>query len=350
MIMTEHDFLDIASQKILILDGPMGTMIQNEKLDETDFRGSIKRKYDVPIKGNNDFLNLSKPDLICDIHMKYLEAGADIIETNTFNSTKISQKDYTCEDISYQLNFEGAKIARKAIESYRQKYSNSPKFIAGVIGPTNQTCSMSPDVNRPEFRNIQFDELKKDYLLSIQGLLDGGSDLIMVETIFDTLNAKAALMAIYELELNLKKKINTMISATITDLSGRTLSGQTLEAFYNSIIHSDPISVGLNCALGSKDLDPHIKELNKFCQPLISVHANAGLPNAFGEYDETPKNMADYAGKWSSNGFLNIIGGCCGSTPEHIFEIKKATEKFKPRKIHKRNDQFRLSGLEPFNL
>lgn len=343
------ELVDEAKKKILILDGAMGTMIQNEGLSESDFRGKEFKNHDVPLKGNNDFLNLTKPEIISKIHLNYLEAGADIIETNTFNSNQTSQSDYNCESLSYRLNYEGAKLAKNAVTKYNKK-NNKKIFVAGVLGPTNRTCSMSPDVNRPEYRNINFETLKKDYMISIKALLEGGSDLIFIETIFDTLNAKSAMMAVYEVEKELKIKIPLMLSATITDLSGRTLSGQTLEAFYNSVLHVKPISVGINCALGPKELDSHLKELSRFSDFLVSIHSNAGLPNAFGGYDETPEKMAEFAGRWSKDSHLNIIGGCCGTTPEHILAIKNAVEKFRPRKLRKIKHSFKLSGLEPFNI
>ena len=340
---------EIAKKRILILDGPMGTMIQNEKLTEKDFRGKEFENHDIPLKGNNDILNLTRPDIIAEIHLKYLLAGADILETNTFNSNQTSQSDYKCEHITNRLNFEGAKIAKNAVLNF-QKKNKRQVFVAGVLGPTNRTCSMSPDVNSPDFRNINFYDLKKDYFQSTKALLDGGVDLILIETIFDTLNAKAAMMAIHEIEKELDLKIPLMLSATITDLSGRTLSGQTLEAFYNSVRHIKPISIGINCALGPKELDSYLKELSRFNEFFVSIHPNAGLPNAFGGYDETPEKMAEYAGNWSKDGYVNIIGGCCGTTPEHISKMKQAVEKFKPRKPRKIKASFRLSGLEPFNL
>ena len=341
---------EIAKKRILILDGPMGTMIQNEKLTEKDFRGKEFINHDLPLKGNNDILNLTRPDIISEIHLKYLEAGADIIETNTFNSNQTSQSDYKCEHITTRLNYEGAKIAKDVVLKFKKINKERQVFVAGVLGPTNRTCSMSPDVNRPEFRNIRFDDLKKDYIKSTKALLDGGVDLILIETIFDTLNAKAAMMAIYEIENELDLKIPLMLSATITDLSGRTLSGQTLEAFYNSVRHIKPISIGINCALGPKELDSYLKELSRFNEFFLSIHPNAGLPNAFGGYDETPEKMAEYAGNWSKDGYVNIIGGCCGATPEHIAKMKQAAEKFKPRNPRKIKASFKLSGLEPFNL
>ena len=337
-------------ERILILDGAMGTMIQQEKLEEDDFRGAKFKDTKILLKGNNDILNLTKEKLIYDIHTKYLMSGADIIETNTFNSTRVSQSDYDCADISYELNFQGGKIARKAVDDYLKKNPNEVKFVAGVLGPTNRTCSMSPDVNNPGFRNITFDELLTDYEESTEALISSGVDLIMVETVFDTLNAKAALMAIQNIQDKLKTTLPVMISATITDLSGRTLSGQTIEAFYNSIIHVNPLSIGLNCALGPKELEPYVIELDRISEKFISVHPNAGLPNAFGEYDETPESMGNFARKWSKNGYINIIGGCCGTTPEHINLMKKNVKNIEPRQKKNFEPKLQLSGLESFQF
>jgi len=341
---------EVLNERILILDGPMGTMIQNENLKEKDFRGKKFETSSIPLKGNNDILNVTKEKLIYDIHTKYLLAGADIIETNTFNSTKTSQFDYKCEDFSCDLNFRGGKIARKAVDDYLKENPNESKYVAGVLGPTNRTCSMSPDVNNPGFRNISFDELYNDYEKCTEALIEAGVDVIMVETVFDTLNAKAALNAIGGAYRKTKKIVPIMISATITDLSGRTLSGQTIEAFYNSIMHVDPLSVGLNCALGPKELEPYIIELNRISESFISVHPNAGLPNAFGEYDETPESMATFAKKWSKNGYINIIGGCCGATPEHINMMAQKVKNIKPRKKKSFDPKLRLSGLESFKF
>ena len=337
-------------ERILILDGPMGTMIQNENLKEEDFRGKKFETSSISLKGNNDVLNITKESLIYDIHTKYLSAGADIIETNTFNSTKTSQLDYKCEDFSYDLNFEGGKIARKAVDDFIKKNPNESKYVAGVLGPTNRTCSMSPDVNNPGFRNISYDELYDDYEKSTEALIQAGVDIIMVETIFDTLNAKAALNAIESVCKNTNKIVPIMISATITDLSGRTLSGQTIEAFYNSVMHINPLSVGLNCALGPKELEPYIIELDRISESFISVHPNAGLPNAFGEYDETPESMSIFARKWSQNGYINIIGGCCGATPEHINMMAQKVKNIEPRKKKTFDPKLRLSGLESFKF
>ncbi len=341
------NFLD---QKILILDGAMGTMIQKEKLKEKHFRGKRFHSHAKNLFGNNDILNLTMPDLIFDIHNLYLEAGADIIETNTFNSTGISQKDYSCEELAYELNFEGGRIAREAVDDFIKKNPNEKKFVAGVLGPTNRTCSMSPDVNDPGFRNISFDDLSSDYEICVEALVKAKVDLIMVETVFDTLNAKAALNAIQKIEKLKKIQIPIMISATITDLSGRTLSGQTVEGFYNSVIHSNPISLGLNCALGPKELEPYLIEMNRISEVYISIHPNAGLPNAFGEYDETPESMAKFAEEWGKNNYLNIIGGCCGTTPEHIKMIGEAVVNKRPRELKNNSEKLRLSGLEAFNF
>ena len=341
---------EVLKERILILDGAMGTMIQQEKLEEDDFRGAKFKETKILLKGNNDILNLTKEKLIYDIHTKYLMSGADIIETNTFNSTRVSQSDYDCADISYELNFQGGKIARKAVDDYLKKNPNESKYFAGVLGPTNRTCSMSPDVNNPGFRNITFDELLTDYEESTEALISSGVDLIMVETVFDTLNAKAALMAIQNIQDKVKTTLPVMISATITDLSGRTLSGQTIEAFYNSIIHVNPLSIGLNCALGPKELEPYVIELDRISEKFISVHPNAGLPNAFGEYDETPESMGNFARKWSKNGYINIIGGCCVTTPEHINLMKKNVKNIEPRQKKIFEPKLHLSGLESFQF
>ena len=341
---------EVLKERILILDGAMGTMIQQEKLEEDDFRGAKFKDTKILLKGNNDILNLTKEKLIYDFLTKYLMSGADIIETNTFNSTRVSQSDYDCADISYELNFQGGKIARKAVDDYLKKNPNESKYVAGVLGPTNRTCSMSPDVNNPGFRNITFDELLTDYEESTEALISSGVDLIMVETVFDTLNAKAALMAIQNIQDKVKTTLPVMISATITDLSGRTLSGQTIEAFYNSIIHVNPLSIGLNCALGPKELEPYVIELDRISEKFISVHPNAGLPNAFGEYDETPESMGNFARKWSKNGYINIIGGCCGTTPEHINLMKKNVKNIEPRQKKIFEPKLHLSGLESFQF
>ncbi len=344
------EILKALEKQILIVDGAMGTMIQRKKLNESDFRGKEFGSSKKNLKGNNDILNITKSEIIYEIHKEYLESGADIIQTNTFNSTKTSQADYDCQEFSYDLNFQGGKIAKEAVNDFLSKNPEEFKLVAGVLGPTNRTCSISPDVNNPGFRNINFEKLTKDYEISTEALIKSGVDVIMVETIFDTLNAKAALMAIKNIEKKIQKQISIMISATITDLSGRTLSGQTLEGFYNSIIHSDPISVGLNCALGPKELEPHLIELNRISEFFVSIHPNAGLPNAFGGYDETPESMGKYIKNWSDNCYINIVGGCCGTTPEHIKAMKLETKNKKPRKCIIPEKKLRLSGLEAFNF
>ena len=348
----DKELIELLKKKILILDGAMGTMIQRENLNERDFRGKKFAKNKINLMGNNDILNITNKEIIYKIHTSYLESGADILETNTFNSTIISQKDYGCENYSYELNYEGGAIARKAVDDYLKKNPEEIKFVAGVLGPTNRTCSMSPDVNDPGFRNISFDVLLSDYEICVEALVNAKVDMIFIETVFDTLNCKSALMAVKNIEKKMNIKIPVMISATITDLSGRTLSGQTVEGFYNSIIHSQPISVGLNCALGPKELEPYLMELNRISDVFISVHPNAGLPNAFGGYDETSESMGKYIQEWCINNYLNIVGGCCGTTPEHIKQMKKIVENLEPRSIKKADNinKMKLSGLEAFNF
>jgi 5-methyltetrahydrofolate--homocysteine methyltransferase len=335
-------------ERILILDGAMGTMIQRHQLDEAAYRGERFKDWASDVKGNNDLLVLTQPDIIRSIHEDYLEAGADIIETNTFNATAISMADYHMEELVYEINVAAAKLCRQAADKYST--DERPRFVAGVLGPTNRTASISPDVNNPGLRNTSFDELKAAYTESLRGLVDGGSDIILVETIFDTLNAKAALFAIDEYFEAQGRKWPVMISGTITDASGRTLSGQTVEAFWNSLRHIEPISFGFNCALGAKELRPHIEEIAGLANCHINTHPNAGLPNEFGEYDESPEAMAAEIEEWAKSGFLNIIGGCCGTTPPHIKAIAEAVRKYPPRKPEKKEAACRLSGLEPFNI
>jgi 5-methyltetrahydrofolate--homocysteine methyltransferase len=344
-------------EKILFLDGAMGTMIQRHKLTEEDFRGERFKFFEHDLKGNNDLLNLTQPHLIQDIHEAYLAAGADIIETNTFNSTSISQSDYHLdqfENCVFDLNFQGAQLAKQAALKFLAKDPNKPRYVAGVLGPTSRTASLSPDVNRPEFRNVSFDELVKAYGLAIDGLVKGGSDILLVETIFDTLNAKAALFAIFEYQQDYQKKYHTqipiMISGTITDASGRTLSGQTPEAFYYSMRHAKPLSIGFNCALGAKELRPHLLALSESSESFVSAHPNAGLPNAFGGYDESPEHMAKLLREFAESGLINIIGGCCGTTPDHIQAFVEELSGIAPRKIPKIQPLTRLSGLEPLVL
>ncbi|MDC1143610.1 methionine synthase [Porticoccaceae bacterium] len=337
-----------AQQRILILDGAMGTMIQRHTLEENDFRGDRFADWHTDLKGNNDLLSLTQPDIICDIHRAYLEAGADIIETNTFNSTRVSQADYQMEAISREINVASAQLARVAADEFSTP--ERPRFVAGILGPTSRTASLSPDVNDPGARNITFDELVDNYTESTQALIEGGVDLIMVETIFDTLNAKAALFAVQQVFEALAVELPIMISGTITDASGRTLSGQTPEAFWNSVRHSKPISIGLNCALGPKELRPHLLEIANTADTLVSAHPNAGLPNEFGGYDLDAATMADTVAEFARAGLLNIVGGCCGTTPEHISAIADAVADILPRQIPEIAPACRLSGLEPFTI
>lgn len=336
------------AERILILDGAMGSLIQTYKLEEADYRGERFADWACDVKGNNDLLVITQPQIIKDIHKAYLEAGADIVETNTFNATSISMADYQMEELVYEINREAAAVARAACDEFET--AERPRFVAGVLGPTNRTASLSPDVNNPGYRNVTFDQLKEAYTESMRGLVDGGADIILVETIFDTLNAKAALFAIEEYFDAHNTKLPVMISGTITDASGRTLSGQTAEAFWNSLRHVEPISFGFNCALGAKELRQYVEEIAGIANCHINTHPNAGLPNEFGEYDETPEEMAAEIEEWAKNGFLNIIGGCCGTTPAHISAIAEAVAKYPPRQPKKNNFTTRLSGLEPCNI
>lgn len=338
----------LLTEKILILDGAMGTMIQKYKLTEQDFRGTRFANSTIDLRGNNDLLTLTQPLIIKAIHEKYLAAGADIIETNTFSATTIAQADYALESIAYELNFVGAKLARIAADQYSTP--EKPRFVAGVLGPTNRTASISPDVNDPSFRNITFMQLANAYAEATQGLIEGGADLIMIETIFDTLNAKAAIFAIEEVFEKLGVTLPIMISGTITDASGRTLSGQTTEAFYNSLRHAKPLTFGLNCALGPKELSQYVEQLSKISETYVSVHPNAGLPNAFGGYDLGAEEMATHLKEWAEKGFVNIVGGCCGTTPEHIQAFAQAVQGIKPRPLPQIKTAMRLSGLEPLNI
>lgn len=324
---------NLLEARILVLDGAMGTMLQAYAFTEEDFRGTRFQKHHVPLIGNNDLLSLTQPKAIYDIHAKYLAAGADIIETNTFSSTTIAMADYVLEDIVTELNVTSAQIARKAADDFTYKDPSKPRFVAGSIGPTNKTASMSPDVNDPGYRAITFDELKLAYRQQALGLIEGGADILMVETVFDTLNAKAALFAIDELKEELNNDIPVMVSGTITDASGRTLSGQTIEAFLVSISHIDLLSVGFNCALGADQLKPYVQRLSQLSDCFVSAHPNAGLPNAFGEYDQSPEEMCALLKPYMSDQLINIIGGCCGSTPEHIRHIADAARTYKPRAI-----------------
>ena len=346
---TETFLREAAAKRILVLDGAMGTEIQTLKLDEAGYRGARFGDWPQDVRGNNDLLNLSIPDAVRDIHLAYFLAGADIVETNTFSSTSIAQADYGMEALAYELNVEGARLAREAAVAAEKK-DGKRRFVAGALGPTNRTASISPDVNRPGFRAVSFDELRIAYAEQVRGLIDGGADLLLIETIFDTLNAKAAIYAIEELFDERGIRLPVMISGTITDLSGRTLSGQTPTAFWHSIRHANPISVGLNCALGAKEMRAHIDEISRIADTLVCAYPNAGLPNEFGLYDESPEFMASLLEEFAEAGLVNIVGGCCGTTPAHIRAIAKAVEGKKPRALAHPPHQLRLSGLEPFTL
>lgn len=325
---------DCLKERILIIDGAMGTMIQRHKLEEADYRGERFKDWPSDVKGNNDLLSITQPNIIEGIHRLYLEAGADIIETNTFSSTAIAMADYDMQSLAYELNVASAKVARKAADDYTAGNPDKPRFVAGAIGPLNKTLSLSPDVNNPGFRAVTFDEVTSAYYEQIKGLVEGGVHLLLIETIFDTLNAKGAIYAIKKYFRDTRQKeLPVMISGTITDASGRTLSGQTLEAFYISISHARPLSVGLNCALGATEMRSHIEELSQIAGCYTSAYPNAGLPNAFGEYDEQPDETAHIIEEWAEEGFVNIVGGCCGTTPDHIKHIADQVKKFKPRAL-----------------
>lgn len=329
---SSHHLYAALRERILVLDGAMGTMIQRHPLTEEDFRGERFKDHPDLLKGNNDLLSLTRPDIIKGIHEAYFEAGADIAETNTFSSTSIAQADYNLQSAVHDLNFEGARLAREAADAYTKKTPDRPRFVAGSMGPTNRTAGMSPDVNDPGFRAVSFDDLREAYREQANALLDGGVDILLVETVFDTLNAKAALFAVQEVFDERGEEVPVMVSGTITDASGRTLSGQTTEAFLISIEHNDLLSVGLNCALGAAQLRPYIKVLAEKAPFAVSAHPNAGLPNEFGEYEQTPEEMADAVEAFLKEGFLNIVGGCCGTTPEHITALASAAAKYPPRK------------------
>jgi len=323
----------ILKERILVLDGAMGTMIQRHHLEEEDFRGERFKDHPYPLKGNNDILSLTHPEIIKEIHRLYLLAGADIIETNTFNSTSISQADYHLEKAVYDLNYQSAKIAKEVADEVTKANPEKPRFVAGAIGPTNRTASLSPDVNNPGFRAVTFDDLRIAYKEQVKGLLDGGADVLLVETVFDTLNAKAALFAIQEYFEESEMKVPVMVSGTITDASGRTLSGQTTEAFLVSLSHVQLLSIGLNCALGASQLRPYLQVLNENSPFFVSAYPNAGLPNAFGHYDQTPGEMGEQIEEFLKEGLVNIVGGCCGTTPDHIRVIAEIAKKYKPREI-----------------
>ncbi len=324
---------DILKERILVLDGAMGTMIQRHPLEEADFRGERFKNHTHPLKGNNDLLSLTRPDIIKDIHRQYFEAGADIAETNTFSGTSVAQADYHLEEIVYELNFQSAKIAREVADEVTAREPHKPRFVAGAMGPTNKTLSLSPEVNNPGYRALTFDQLKDAYTVQAKGLLDGGVDLLLVETIFDTLNAKAALFAIQDLFEELGREVPIMVSGTITDASGRTLSGQTTEAFLVSVSHVPMLSIGLNCALGARQLRPYLQVLNEQAPFFVSAYPNAGLPNEFGQYDEGPEEMGEQIEEFMKEGLINIIGGCCGTTPDHIRVIASLAARYKPRVV-----------------
>jgi len=328
---------DLLQKRILIIDGAMGTMIQRHKLSEADYRGERFKDWASDLKGNNDLLCLTQPQIIKEIHKEYLDAGADIIETNTFNAQKVSLADYHMQELAYEINLAAAKIARQAVDEFThdsQLTTHEPRFVAGALGPMNKTLSLSPDVNNPGYRAVTFDEVVDAYYEQVKGLVDGGVDVLLIETIFDTLNAKAAIFAIKKYFRDTKKEsLLIMISGTITDASGRTLSGQTLEAFYTSVMHAKPLSIGLNCALGAKEMRPHIEELSQIASCYTSAYPNAGLPNAMGEYDEQPEDTAHYLEDWAKEGFVNIVGGCCGTTPDHIRHIAEHVKNITPRQL-----------------
>ena len=321
------------SKRILVLDGAMGTMLQRYDFSEDDFRGERFKAHPIPLKGNNDLLSITQPEAIADVHRLYFEAGADIVETNTFSGTSIAMADYQMEDLVYELNYESARIAKQVADTFTNENPNKPRFVAGSIGPTNKTASMSPDVNKPEYRAITFEELRVAYKEQVKALIDGGVDVLLVETIFDTLNAKAALFAIEELKEEYQLDIPIMVSGTITDASGRTLSGQTVEAFLVSISHVPLLSVGFNCALGAEQLKPYLQRLSNQTDFYVSAHPNAGLPNAFGAYDQSPKQMQALIDAYLQDQLVNIIGGCCGTTPDHIKAIAEIAAQYEPRPL-----------------
>jgi 5-methyltetrahydrofolate--homocysteine methyltransferase len=346
---TEETLRALAAERILVLDGAMGTMIQGLKYSEEDYRGTRFADWKSDVKGNNDLLILTQPDAMRDIHLQYFRAGADIVETNTFSSTTIAQADYGMEAIAYEMNVEGARIAREAA-AIAEKEDGRPRFVAGAIGPTNRTASISPDVNNPGYRAVTFDELRIAYGHAARGLLEGGADIILIETIFDTLNAKAAIVAVEEVFEEIGRRAPVMISGTITDLSGRTLSGQTPTAFWYSVRHSRPLTIGLNCALGAREMRAHLEEIARVSNTLVCAYPNAGLPNEFGLYDESPEATGEMVGEFAEAGLVNIVGGCCGTTPAHIKAIADAVRPHKPRALPVPPVKMRLSGLEPFEL
>jgi len=345
---TEARLRAAAQQRILVLDGAMGTMIQSLKLNEADYRGARFKDWPRDVRGNNDLLNLTRPDDIRAFHLAYLRAGADIVETNTFTSTSIAQADYGMQDLAFELNREGARLARAAADTVTAETPDRPRFVAGAIGPTNRSASISPDVSNPGFRAVSFDDLVAAYGEAARGLIEGGADIILIETVFDTLNAKAAIFAIEQIFDGLGARLPVMISGTITDRSGRTLSGQTPTAFWYSMRHAHPLTIGLNCALGAQEMRPHLAEIARAADTLVCAYPNAGLPNEFGAYDETPELMAASIGEFARSGLVNVVGGCCGTTPDHIRAIAAAVKDVRPRAVAQPAPKMRLAGLEPF--
>lgn len=340
----------LAEERILIMDGAMGTMIQKEKLQEADYRGDRFKDWHKDLKGNNDLLVLTKPEVIRSIHDAFLAAGADIIETDTFNATSVSMADYDMQEFVREMNVEGAKLARDIADEWTAKTPNKPRFVAGSIGPMNQSLSVSPDVDNPGFRSVTFDEVMASYKEQVEGLIEGGVDIILIETIFDTLNAKAAIFATEEVFEEQGFKLPVFMSCTVTDMSGRNLSGQTIEAFWHSVRHVKPFAVGLNCAFGAELLRPHAVTIAAIADTRVCVYPNAGLPNEMGEYDETPEMTAGFLKGWADEGLLNIVGGCCGTTPEHINAISDAVSMHAPRAIPGTETVMRLSGIDPVSI
>lgn len=340
----------LCKDRILVMDGAMGTMIQKEKLQEADYRGARFAEWHSDLKGNNDLLVLTNPEVIAKIHGEFLAAGADIIETDTFNATVISMADYDMQAYAREINVEGAKLARRVADEWTAKTPDKPRFVAGSIGPMNQSLSVSPDVNNPGYRSVTFDQVVAAYKEQVEGLIEGGVDLILIETVFDTLNAKAAIFATEEVFEEQGCRLPVMLSCTVTDMSGRNLSGQTIEAFWHSVRHAKPFSVGLNCAFGAEHLRPHAVTIAAIADTHVCVYPNAGLPNEMGEYDETPEVTGGLLQAWAKEGLLNIVGGCCGTTPEHIAAIAEAVKTVEPRKIQKVETMMRLSGIDPVQI
>lgn len=348
---TVRDQLEaIARDRILIMDGAMGTMIQKHKLQEADYRGERFKDWPSDLKGNNDLLVLTKPEVIAEIHGQFLAAGADIIETDTFNATSISMGDYDMQSLAYEINVEGAKLARRVADEWTAKTPEKPRFVAGSIGPTNKTLSVSPDVNNPGFREVSFDEVAEAYKTQVEGLMDGGVDIILIETVFDTLNAKAAIFATQEVFEERGVELPIMLSCTVTDMSGRNLSGQTIEAFWYSVRHCRPFTIGLNCAFGAEHLRPHAVTIASIADAWVAIYPNAGLPNEMGEYDESPEVTGAHLKGWAEEGLLNIVGGCCGTTPDHIKAIAEGVAGVAPRKLPSQDTAMRLSGIDPITI